>query len=231
MGWVLFALLLYSAYYPVGLVSEDLPFYTPTTLIDTALPLRPAWLYPYSMVLYVGMLPVFVVRHRGLFRRVALAYMTLELVSLATFLLLPVQMIGRVVPEPTSFANWGISLTHWLDTPSNCLPSLHVAGTTLAALCCFKVDRLTGSIAGVLAVVISLSTLLVKQHYLVDLVTGGLLAWACWRIFVAPFDATDLSTEDLRLNRTWTLVPVAAWLATVAGLLALYTSGWVPPAG
>jgi len=224
-------LLLYSSYYPVGLLSQTLPFYTPATFVDSALPLWPTWLYPYSMVLFVGMLPVFVVRHRGLFRRVALTYVTLEAVSLVTFLLLPVQMTRRVVPEPTSFANWGIGLTHWLDTPANCLPSLHVAGTTLAALCCFKADRLTGSVAGVLAVVISLSTLLVKQHYLIDVLTGGLLAWACWRAFVAPFDVTDLSAEELRLDRAWTLVPVIAWMATVAGLFALYTSGWIPPTG
>lgn len=190
------------------------------------------WVYPYSWVFFLGLLPAFTVRDPRLFTRVVLAFCAVEVVALSCFALVPVHMVHGPGAFPvTSFATWGLALVLWIDTPSNCLPSLHVAGATLAALTTHRVDPLVGRIAGVLALLIAASTLLVKQHYAVDVVVGGGLAWAAHRLLVAPVDLSGLPRGQLAFPRAWALAPAVLWAVGVAGLWLVYQSGWSVPAG
>ncbi len=69
-----------------------------------------------------------------------------------------------------------LSAVRAVDTPSSCLPSLHVATSMAAAM---LVHRERPKLSwGLLAwaVAIAVSTLTTKQHYLVDVVTGTALA-------------------------------------------------------
>ncbi len=223
---------MYSAYHPLGSVTRDLQGASPATALDLALPLWPSWIVPYSAVFFLGFLPVFVIREPRLFRRMALAYIVLELVALACFFWIPVEMTHA--PDQvavTSFTTWGLALTYWLDTPANCFPSLHVATGLLAALTTARVDRRLGFLAGGLSLVISASAVLVKQHYLVDVVGGACLAWGVHRVFVDPLDLSGVPLERLRLPRWWAHVPWVAWLLTLAGFYGMYCTGWVPPLG
>ena len=54
--------------------------------------------------------------------------------------------------------------------------SLHVAQCFIAALVCHRVHRGAGAVAGVWAFLVALSTLFTKQHYVVDVLGGILLA-------------------------------------------------------
>ena len=75
-------------------------------------------------------------------------------------------------------------LMHWIDflfrldnPPVNCFPSLHV---TYAFLTYFAIRTYRPKFAPyflVLAILISLSTLTFKQHFVVDVVAGFLVAW------------------------------------------------------
>jgi membrane-associated phospholipid phosphatase len=62
------------------------------------------------------------------------------------------------------------------DTPSSCLPSLHVAISVVSALLVFR-ERPRLSLALLAwAAAIAVSTLTTKQHYAVDVVSGAALA-------------------------------------------------------
>lgn len=70
------------------------------------------------------------------------------------------------------------------DLPGNTLPSIHVTTSTLVAL------RLREAKGGPLwllwALAIAVSTLTVKQHFVADVVAGGLLAFAVNAVFFPP---------------------------------------------
>jgi len=69
--------------------------------------------------------------------------------------------------------------------PYACLPSMHVALTTLPAVLAFNVfdSRGTLVLSTIAAVVISASTMTTKEHYALDAVTGLVLALACYALF------------------------------------------------
>jgi len=113
---------------------------------------------------------------RSLVRLVA-AFVTTLIVAYVTYLLFPVYL-ERPELEVTSPATWLLSL-EYTDPSYNHFPSLHIATAVLLYLACRKGMRRPGLLAG-LVVAIGISTLLVKQHYLVDLVYGAGLAAAAW---------------------------------------------------
>jgi membrane-associated phospholipid phosphatase len=78
----------------------------------------------------------------------------------------------------------GLRLLRWLDTPSSCMPSMHVATSCLAALALRKNPRWQFASALAWTAVIAVSTLTAKQHYAVDLLGGVLLAGAFWLLFL-----------------------------------------------
>jgi hypothetical protein len=97
---------------------------------------------------------------------------------------------------------------------------MHVCGAVLASLCVFRTDPLVGGIALTWALLIAVSTLALKAHFLVDVIAALLLASALWAVVVRPVDHP-------RPGRTrWlvVLLPVA-FAAVVALLFAAYRSG------
>ena len=132
-------------------------------------------------------LPLAVIRDPRLFRRVAFAYLSMYAIGNSIFLLFPTR-IARTRVEGQGFLEWGIQLNHWIDGPSNCFPSMHVCGAVLAALCVLRTDPLVGAIAGTWALLIAVSTLALKAHFLVDVVAALLLACALWAVFVRGVD-------------------------------------------
>ncbi len=194
----------YGLYWPVSHWSVGQEAWDPTLPLDRAIPLSPLWMHPYAAVLTAAILPLFVVRDLDLFRRCIAAYVLTQGVALVCFVLLPVHMTLRPdVSELTvdSFATWGLALAYLIDKPTNCFPSLHVAMATLAALCCLKADRTVGILATGLALAIAASTLLIKQHFAVDVVAGAGLTTTAWAIFVHPFDSSAAPPDTLAYSR------------------------------
>lgn len=113
---------------------------------------------------------------RALVRLVTAFAVTLA-VAYATYLLLPVYL-ERPELEVTSVATWLLS-QEYRDPSYNHFPSLHVATAVLLYLGCRDGLRRPALLAAFVAAV-AVSTMLVKQHYVVDLVYGAGLAAAAW---------------------------------------------------
>jgi membrane-associated phospholipid phosphatase len=176
--------------------------------------------------MFSGFLPALTVAHRGLFRRVALAYFVAQAAAFAVFPLWPVVMDLRPVVEVTSFPTWGMALCYHLDPPGTCFPSIHVTLAALAALCAWKADRAIGVVGAILGLLIAFSTMMVKQHHLVDVLAGLALGSATWAAVVAPWRAPP--GERLALPRAVPTLLLAAYGLFVLVLATLYWLG-VPP--
>ena len=122
------------------------------------------------------MLPVIVIQQRDLIDRTVCSYLAVWMISFGFFLLYP-----TIAPRPAEvpgdgFAAWGLRFLYDADPPYNCFPSLHVAHSFVSALTCYRVHRKLGITAVLCAALVAISTLFAKQHYILDVVAGILLA-------------------------------------------------------
>ena len=229
IGQLALVFVVYLAYYPLNQYLADVPGRDLTLAIDLVMPFSLWWIFFYALIFSVAFLPGLVVKHPRLLRRAILAYILVEFVALTTFVVWPVKMTLR--PEfvdTSSFAAWSVTLCYYIDHPTTCFPSLHVAISVLAALVVRRADRPMGNLILVIAGLICASTMFVKQHYFADVVGGLILAGGAYWWVVFPLDLGDAPERAVRFPRTGALILLGLNLAAFAVCYGLYRSGWAP---
>jgi membrane-associated phospholipid phosphatase len=149
-----------TIYFSAGHVARP-PWISLRTPIDDAIPFVP------------GM--------RRMMRACLLAYA----MAAAFFVVMPV----RDADPPLQGASWAERLLDWnraADVTKNAFPSMHVGLAVLLALIGFRRSPAWGWGLLACAAVISVSTLLVKQHFVADIPAGALVAFAAYRIIYGP---------------------------------------------
>ena len=179
--WAVFA----SGYFTLNAWNQTRETRTVEIELDERIPFQSAWVLPYIFVYVFILLPAPVVQHRGYFRAVARAYLGTMAAGFLVFAFFPVryprpELGGRI----DGFLTWGVGLNYALDYPNNCFPSLHIAIAYLAAFACWRITRPVGAIGLAIATAIALSTLFIKQHYVLDIVAGLALAAATYAWFI-----------------------------------------------
>ena len=219
----------YTVTIPMVILVGMVPFYifiagpdlsrtqhVPAIALDASIPLVPAWSLVYgALYAFLIALPVFIVREEELLRRTVRAYLAVWITAYACFLAYPTVAPRPDVITQQGFGAWGLGLLYGMDPPYNCFPSLHVAHSFVSALTCVRIHRRVGTVAIVFAALVSLSTVFTKQHYVLDVIAGVLMAVASHAIFVRPTRA-----QVPELDRK--VAPVFAW-----GLLACSFLGLV----
>ena len=200
-GWSL-ALFIVLAGLPYSLVNRiagwrGVSVLNVETTLDTMLPFVPAmlWLYVsfyayFPVLFWLGSHP----SRRWEAERVNQRLIQATWLVFVVFLLLPVEVdLRHQVPPGTGLEAWLTSLLHAIDTPYNAWPSLHVLQGLLVVLCVQtwmrNEQRLSPSVnAGLWLAwaLLCLSTVLVKQHYVFDVVTGAAGALLVWRWWFRP---------------------------------------------
>jgi len=228
LGFML-AILGYSLYFPLTQFASTLTPVDVSTPLDSQLPLIPSWILIYGMIYPAALLPMVVVRDPLLFRRLILGYICLEACAMVVFVLVPVHMTIRPPIESITqegFFPWVVQFCYWVDRPTCCLPSLHVAAATYSALCALRVDKWIGWGALLVAFLIAISTLLVKQHFVADVFLGAGLAAACYRGLM--HSAVPLDSNNLAFPKSFCWIPLVFFLGLVASIYTLYVMGWHP---
>ncbi len=220
----------YSLYWPVNRWTASRPGHELTLPVDVATPLRPEWLYIYALLFVTCYVPVLVIKHDGLFRRMAVAALVLEVIALTTFIVYPVRYTLRAdpLPPPDTLTNWGMHFMYWADEPMNCFPSLHVAAAALAAAACWKADRPVAILGLINVALVGASTMFVKQHYLADVVAAAVLVGVLYALIIGPLDLRDVPEEELRWDRRWLLVVPALYAVFLGSFALAYARGWEP---
>jgi membrane-associated phospholipid phosphatase len=172
------------------LVPNHLPLTQPTLLpwtrLDAAVPFVPATLWIYVSDYFLVASAFLLVRSWAEAKRFARAYFALLVVGSTVHLLWPTTfprdsfpLVGEGLSEKLLAA-----LRH-VDMPTSCLPSMHVAGSFLAAFSLWRRRRALFTAWTCWATAVAVSTLTAKQHYLVDVLAGLALAAAFWAVFFA----------------------------------------------
>jgi membrane-associated phospholipid phosphatase len=185
----LLAVVVYSiigfGYLIVNRLVEGRELYELWTPLDRSWPFDERFIWVYLLVYVTPLsLLVFVPRIQDL-RRAGLALLLNVAVAFPTFYAYPVTLPR---PEDRLTLTWSGYLTDFIwqiDKPLNCFPSIHVSLAFTAAFIVSRFSRAGGLVILGSAMAISVSTLYVRQHYVVDIVAGVLVGGASyWLVFV-----------------------------------------------
>lgn len=201
--------------------------HVPELALDHAVPLIPSWALVYgALYLFLILLPVLVVRQDELIRRTVHAYLLIWLTAYVFFFVL----YPTVAPRPDNvvgegFGVWGLRAVYSSDPPYNCFPSLHVAHSFVSALACLRVHRRLGIIAMVVATLVAVSTLFTKQHYVLDVIAGGFLAFVADWVFLRRYPSDQVPEFDRRAAPALALCVGALAAVSLAAAWLVYLWG------
>ena len=158
--------------------------------IDEAIPLMPEFIWIYhSLPIFVFTVMVMMIKQASVFWRTLYSCVIATILIFAFYIALPIEY-----PRPEiNTAGWSsafLSLTHEVDMAMNTCPSSHVAFAWLMYLAAAhtqwarKEPWLSGT-SLLWAIGISLSTLTLKQHFIIDVFAG--IAVAMVSFYLAKF--------------------------------------------
>ena len=148
------------------------------TELDRMIPLVPSFVFAYLLYYPWLLLPLTVLRRAHDFLPVAEAFVWMQLVAWATFLALP-SYVPRSGVASVGLSSELLRALYAVDPGWNAFPSLHVGHSVLVAIVFFRHRRELFPFVAAGTCLIAASTLLIKQHYVLDVLGGAVLAWLC----------------------------------------------------
>ncbi len=179
-AWLAISSLLY--FFAQALATHTYSFLVP---LDHVIPFIPEfiWVYHTLLPVIVGT-TIFTMHRREVFFNTIIS-LTFSMAVLAIFHLSFPSFYPRQGLEPQvtfSLSVWLVEMTRQLDAASNTFPSTHVTFSWVLYFCIKRADCATrwkgvGFLYLLWAVLVSLATLFLKQHYIFDVFAGVILAY------------------------------------------------------
>lgn len=146
---------------------------------EANLPLWPALIFAYLMIFVFLAIPYLAIDDLPFFKKTARAFFVCITIHFLFFLAFPVECNLRPVVDPDR--GWAYLLVYfyyWLDPPYNCFPSMHISNVFLIS---FLMNRyrpgLLCKLLYPVAALVAIAVVLVKQHFIVDVVAGFFVGW------------------------------------------------------
>ena len=153
------------------------------TGLDTALPFVPVFVIPYvSMTPLIAVTTVaFLAMRVRLVRSMALAMTIAWAASYLCYFFFQTYVERPLLVGDDTFTA-AIRAVYAGDNPYNAFPSLHVSLSTILAIHWLRFDRRVGTVVSAWVVLVIASTVLIRQHYLADIVGGLVVGVAASRL-------------------------------------------------
>lgn len=201
----------------VGALQVEAELHTLELGLDALVPFSPVWVLAYLALFPVVLSPLAVLDDARVAYRGALGFGIIVLSGLPFWLFWPVTVPREPVPVVDLFT-WGVNLTRWIDPPTNCFPSMHVAEAFFSSLLMLRLDRRVGTLLLGCAVAIWYSTVALDQHWVIDGAVGLAIALAVDQVVYRGLPAEAFRPRSGR----WHL----AWVALYGVLFLLAASPW-----
>ncbi len=178
----LLALFFAVLYLGSGAISNQFGSLLPLLEWEKLVPFLPwsIWIYMVFYPIYLGLCIVVLLKNNNheILNKTIYGFILLTILSCFIFVLLPISYPRMNYPLSLddNLTNLIFRLVRKTDTPSNCLPSLHVGLCFYFAWCTLKVSKKFFNFGIFSSIIISISTLTTKQHYFYDIIAGFLLA-------------------------------------------------------
>jgi membrane-associated phospholipid phosphatase len=190
-------------YLAIARVTEgDVSYPIPTLAWEEKIPFLPVFVWIYLCIYPLFVLPFLFIRDKQFFRLFSFTYILVMCICYLCYLVIPVSFTRRPDLVVDSFSTFALSIVFRADNSWNCFPSMHVAMSWLAALTILEVHRVRGILATLLAVLIAASTVLIKQHYVLDVVAGMAITLGVYFAFYRRRVHDILFTNIQRMEET-----------------------------
>jgi membrane-associated phospholipid phosphatase len=166
------------------------------TPFDNAIPLIPEFIWVYHSFIPIIVLSLLtMVKSRNLFLSTLSSFAFATLLLSMFFVLVPAHYPrDQWAVSAHSASTWLVVATRWIDGAGNCLPSGHNTFAWMLMLFmqhsfAAKKYNWVKPLYVFWALLISISTLTLKQHYIVDVLSGIAMAYFCYAFtqkFVTP---------------------------------------------
>jgi membrane-associated phospholipid phosphatase len=155
------------------------------TALDSALPVVPIFVIPYnSLQPYIyATLVVFLLFRTNYFQSACLAMITVWFISYGFYYFLQSEVIRPVLTGTDAFSKMVMNV-YAGDNPFNDFPSLHTSLSTILAIHWVRVNKPVGIVLSIWTALIVASTLLIKQHYIADMIFGLALAFGAALVYL-----------------------------------------------
>jgi membrane-associated phospholipid phosphatase len=162
-----------------GAFSYQRAVYLPLLSLDTIVPF-----IPETIVIYIILYPCYIFwalysyKDEDIMNKTLYGFVLLTIISCIIFLIAPVTYPRFQFPLPldNNFTTILFRAIRKVDKANNCLPSLHVGLCFLFAFNFYKENKRKLYISLFISVLVSLSTLTTKQHYIYDIIFGFFLS-------------------------------------------------------
>lgn len=153
-----------------------------TSSLDDKIPLIPLFIifysiwYPYLFIVYYFIYK----KDKDKFKRLINKSIICILIADLCFIIYPTMVSRPPINNYNSLISLMLYITYATDIPVNCFPSLHCIFALLVMYAVTfdkNMNKLFRIIVGIISPLIVLSTLLVKQHALVDVLGAIIISW------------------------------------------------------
>ena len=162
--------------------------YNLLTDLDHAIPFNShfIWIY-HTFIPVIAVTLIFLLKKKDLFIRATAALLIATIILAFFYIVFPSFYPRGNFIDTQSISGYVVDLTRQLDGAHNTFPSSHVTFSWLATFfislsACAKRNSWIKVGYIVWAILISISTLAVKQHYIVDVLAGFALAYVCFHL-------------------------------------------------
>ena len=154
---------------------------------DERIPFRAGWSWVYSFLYYPAILYLnLLAEDARQFNMMAFSFLMLLFMQMAFFWLYPVSTPAhwRSVNTGKTWSEKFLLFVQKFDQSTNCFPSMHVSVAMLTA--CHAYAEM-GAWAFLFPILIALSCVFTKQHYLVDLPAGAALGGVAYWLYLGLY--------------------------------------------
>ena len=176
-------------------------YYDVSFWFEKDIPFIPVAIIGYSFVFLLVAIMYLAIDNMQDFWEICIRFLNMSLLCFIIFLIFPVRMDLR--PEVGMAGDWITELVRfyfWIDHPYNLFPSMHLSASFFSAFYCMRKGKIIGWITMVMAITVGISVVLLKQHYILDVVAGFFVAWLSAFFSLKKFKARFLmrQTSDTR---------------------------------
>ena len=169
----LILILLLGGYFVVNEVNTGRAVFDVEIPWDSGIPFFSFMVIFYILLFPLILIPFFIVKKH---KKIILHYVIITIISCLIFLALPSSII-RPDLNDNNFFDKILGYIYSVDKPYNLFPSLHASLLALAFVFIFKQNKKLSYKLLPLFILSFVSTLFIKQHYILDLVAGLLFAF------------------------------------------------------
>lgn len=167
-------------YYGTKLINSGMIHHDLTIELDNLIPLCVPFILIYICAFVQWVVGYVMISRES--KEMCFYYLGAELIAKAicfiVFIIYPTTM-ARPEFTQTGLSGWILGIIYSVDAPTNLMPSIHCLESYLIARAAFKMKKASKSyrtIMVVASILIVASVLLVKQHVVLDVVTGVIVA-------------------------------------------------------